>query len=137
MYGKSRVKVKVEPHSTFTITRDLSYITFISFTHVKITPQWKSITRQWNQPHVNYTREVINFYFYARSFIHCLSFICECKFSARTHVSFTRVNKIETMYGRSRINVKVEPRSSFTFTSVLSYIASILFTRVKLTRVYT
>ena len=32
-------------------------------------------------------------------------------FSVRLHVNFTRVNKIETMYGRSRVNVQVEPRS--------------------------
>ena len=49
----------------------------------------------------------------------------------------TRVNKIETMYGRSRVNVKVEPRSTFTFTRGLSYIASISFTRVKFTCVRT
>ena len=33
----------------------------------------------------------------------------------RKHLNFTRVNKIETMYERSRVNVKVEPRSTFTF----------------------
>ena len=41
------------------------------------------------------------------------------------------------MYERSRVNVKVEPRSTFTFTRGLSYIASILFTRVKFSRVRT
>ena len=35
-------------------------------------------------------------------------------FYVRTHLNFTRVNKIETMYERSRVNVKVEPRSTFT-----------------------
>ena len=34
------------------------------------------------------------------------------------------------MYGRSRVNVEVEPRSTFTFTCGLSYIASISFTHV-------
>ena len=34
------------------------------------------------------------------------------------------------LYGRSRIYVKVEPRSTSTFTRGLSYIASISFTRV-------
>ena len=34
-------------------------------------------------------------------------------------VNFTCVNKIEAMYGRSRVNVKVEPRSIFTFTRTL------------------
>ena len=43
---------------------------------------------------------------------------------------FTRVNKIETMHVRSRANVKVEPRSTFTFMGGLSYIASISFTRL-------
>ena len=34
------------------------------------------------------------------------------------------------MHVRSRVNVKVEPRSTFTFMGGLSYIASISFTRV-------
>ena len=49
----------------------------------------------------------------------------------RTHVNFARVNKLETPYGRSRLYVEVEPRSTFTSTFGLSYIASISFTRVK------
>ena len=52
-------------------------------------------------------------------------------FSLRRHVKLTRVNKIEAMYERPRINVKVERGSTFAFTFGLSYIASILFTRVK------
>ena len=55
----------------------------------------------------------------------------------RTHVNFTRLNYIETMSGRSSVNVKVEPRSTFTFARGLSYIASISFTRVNLTSVST
>ena len=48
-------------------------------------------------------------------------------FSVRTRVHFTRVKKrIEAMYERPRINVKVEPRSTLTFTRGLSYITSIL-----------
>ena len=35
------------------------------------------------------------------------------------------------MYERPRINVKVEPRSTITFTRDLSYIASIVFTCVR------
>ena len=34
-------------------------------------------------------------------------------------VNFTCVNKIEAMYGRSRVNVKVEPCPIFTFTRTL------------------
>ena len=34
----------------------------------------------------------------------------------RTRVKFTCVNIIEAMYERSRVSVKVEPRSTFTFT---------------------
>ena len=49
----------------------------------------------------------------------------------------TRVKKIEAMYERPRIHVKVEPRSTLTFTRGLSYIASILFTCVKFTSVRT
>ena len=33
-----------------------------------------------------------------------------------THVNFTRVSKIEAMYGRSRVHVRVEPRSTLTLT---------------------
>ena len=33
---------------------------------------------------------------------------------SRTHVNFTRINDIEAMYGRSHVNLKVEPRSTFT-----------------------
>ena len=48
-------------------------------------------------------------------------------FSVRTRVHFTRVKKrIEAMYERPRINVKVEPRSTLTFTHGFLYIASIL-----------
>ena len=55
----------------------------------------------------------------------------------RTHVNFTRVNNIETMSGRSRVNVKVEPRSTFTFARGPSYIASISFRGVNFTCVRT
>ena len=41
-----------------------------------------------------------------------------------------RINKIKAMYGRSRVNVKVEPRSTFTLTRGVSYIAYISFTQV-------
>ena len=58
-------------------------------------------------------------------------------FYVHTHVNFTRVNKTETMYGRSRVNVKVEPPSTFTFTRGLSYIASFSFTRINVTCVRT
>ena len=32
-------------------------------------------------------------------------------FYVHTHVNFTRVNKTETMSGRSRVKVKVKPRT--------------------------
>ena len=48
---------------------------------------------------------------------------------------FICVNEIEAMYERSRVNVKVEPRSTFTLTRDRPYIASILFMRVKFTGV--
>ena len=51
-------------------------------------------------------------------------------FYVSTHVNFMRVNKIKAMYGRSRANVKVEPRSTFTLTRGVSYIAYISFTQV-------
>ena len=52
-------------------------------------------------------------------------------------VIFTRVSKIEAMYTRPRVSVKVERGSTFTFTRGLSYIASISFMHVnsgKITR---
>ena len=58
-------------------------------------------------------------------------FLLSRNFSVRTDVNFTRVNKMDTMYGRSRVYVKVEPRSTFTLTRGLSYIASISFTRLR------
>ena len=45
-------------------------------------------------------------------------------FHVRTHV-----NKKERIHGKSRVNVKVESRSTFTFARGLSYIAFMLFTR--------
>ena len=54
-------------------------------------------------------------------------------FHVRTIVNFTRVDKIVATCGRSRVNVKVEPGSTFTFTCDLSYIASTLLRRVKCT----
>ena len=47
----------------------------------------------------------------------------------RTLVNFTHVNKIEAMYERPRVNVRVERGSTFTFMRGLSYIASIFFLR--------
>ena len=58
-------------------------------------------------------------------------------FHVRTHVNFTRVNKIEVMYDRPRVNVKVERGSTFAFTRDLPYIAFTSFTRVKFTYVST
>ena len=64
---------------------------------------------------------------------YCLKvdFHCPVILYVRTHVNFTRVNTIETMYGRLRVNVKVEPSSTFTFVRGLSYMASFSFTRVR------
>ena len=41
------------------------------------------------------------------------------------------------MCGRSRLKVKVEPRSTLTFKRGLTYSASVLFTRIKVTWVRT
>ena len=51
----------------------------------------------------------------------------------RTLVNFRQVSKIEAMYERPRVNVRVERGSTFTLMRGLSYIASIFFTRVKFT----
>ena len=37
-------------------------------------------------------------------------------FNVCTHLNFTRENKIEAMYGRSRVNAKAEPNLTFQFT---------------------
>ena len=55
----------------------------------------------------------------------------------RTLVNFTHVNKIEAMYERPRVNVRVERGSTFTFMRGLSYIASISFYARKFTCVRT
>ena len=44
-----------------------------------------------------------------------------------TLVNYTRVNKIEAMYERPRVNVRVDRGSTFTFMHGLSYIDSISF----------
>ena len=49
-----------------------------------------------------------------------------------THINFTHVNEIEATYERSCINIKVKPRSTFSFPRGLSYITSILFIHVKI-----
>ena len=68
---------------------------------------------------------------------YCLKvdFHCRVILYMRTHVNFTRINTIETMYGRLRVNV--EPSSTFTFARGLSYMASFSFTRVNFTCVRT
>ena len=59
------------------------------------------------------------------------------KFFVHTHVNFMCVNKVETMYRRLRIYVKVESHSIFPFTHCLSYIVSISFTHLNFTKNYT
>ena len=44
-------------------------------------------------------------------------------FYLRTHVNFTHVNKVETMYGRSRVNAKVEIITSGDLDKIKSKIA--------------
>ena len=59
------------------------------------------------------------------------------KFFVHMHVNFMCVNKVETMYRRLRIYVKVESHSIFTFTHCLSCIVSISFTHLNFTKNYT
>ena len=47
MYERPPVKVKAEPRSTFTLTRDRPSIASILFTRLKITRQWKSAFREF------------------------------------------------------------------------------------------
>lgn len=55
------------------------------------------------------------------------------RLTSSNYINFTRVNKIEAMYGRSHVTVKVETSSNFTFTRGLSHVASVSFTRVNFT----
>ena len=54
-----------------------------------------------------------------------------------TCVKFTFANKIEAMFERSHENVKFEPRSTVKKKLNTLYLASILFTRLKFTCLYT
>ena len=57
--------------------------------------------------------------------VHCQVII----FYLLSCVKFVCVNKIETMYKRSRVNLKVKTRSPFMLSRNTSYIASVLFLR--------
>ena len=57
-------------------------------------------------------------------------------FFVRTHVYFTRVNEIEAMYERPRVNVEVERGSTLTYMRDLPYNVSILYTRAHNLRAY-
>ena len=102
------------PSREFVICLFVSYVMHIVRQHLKETLLWSIAT--W------LTFEKQN--------VKTGGFPLSRNFSVRTHVNYARVHKIETLYGRSRIYVKVEPRSTSTFTRGLSYIASISFTRV-------
>ena len=52
-------------------------------------------------------------------------------FYVRTRVKLKCVNKIEAVYERPRVTVKVEPRSTFSFTRDTSYIASLFLSTGK------
>ena len=49
-------------------------------------------------------------------------------FHVGTHVNFKRVNKIKAMYGKSGVNVKVEPCSSSRLSSAL-FILPLFYSR--------
>ena len=89
-YGRSGVNVKVERDSPFTL-----HATFCLYfiyarkryvlTYVKITRQWKSTL--WEVARKRKSWTLLNFYVYARLFIHRLYFILELKFYARRWIS--------------------------------------------------
>ena len=63
-------------------------------------------------------------------------FNCRVILTCATHVNFTCVNEIEAMcFKRSRVKVRNEPLSTFTFMRDLSYIGSNLFTHMNSMRV--
>ena len=57
------------------------------------------------------------------SFVPKGRFLLSDNFSLRSHVNFTRVNKVETMYGRSRVNAKVEILTSGDLDKIKDKIA--------------
>ena len=75
----------------------------------------------------NSTRDLS--YFVSDLFTHVNFTLVRVDFHCR--VNFKCVNKIEAMHGRSRVNVKFEPCSTFTFARDLSYMDSISFTSVR------
>ena len=54
-----------------------------------------------------------------------MDFYCRVMLTCVAAYVFRGVNEIEAMYEASRMNVKFEPGSTFTFTLDLSFIASI------------
>lgn len=55
-------------------------------------------------------------------------------FKVSTHVNLQRVNKLETLYGRSRLYIKVELlRLRVVYRNRLSYIALISFMHINFT----
>ena len=56
---------------------------------------------------------------------------------ARTRVNFSRVNKTETMYGRSHMKVEVEPRLIALRVALIHTLGIFSCTQVNFTRVRT
>ena len=66
------------------------------------------------------------------SFVNEKDFSLQADFHCRVNRIYVR-NKIQAMYEKSSVKVKVELGSTFRETRDLPYIASILFARVKIT----
>ena len=71
MYGRSDVNVKVERGSTFTFTRDFSYIVSILFTHVKPVKSLRPYARK------NYATVEIHLYAKAQAYFRVM-FVFKC-----------------------------------------------------------
>ena len=140
MYERTLVNVKLERGSTFTFTRDLYFI-YARKTYVRTCGKFTFANKRegmYERSCVKVKVDHLACIIYVRLFpLSCNWFPLSRNFYVRTHVKFACVNEIEVMYARSRVIVKVEWGSTFTFMRDLPYIVSILLTRVKLTWVHT
>ena len=150
MYERPRVNVRVERVSNFTFTRYLPYIASILFRNRPFDFWGVVWVISEKYPAVGFrAKKTLKRKYLPYNGLLCTSrirlfwavfigsfFFGEILFLNLTFAVYTwSLNSL--VHRRSRINVKVETRSTFTFTRGLSYIAIILFTRAKFTCVCT
>ena len=112
VYERPRVNVKVERGSTFTFMRDLPYIVFLSFTHVKITRQWKSTLYHLRRRHQR-GRQKSNRVRLARQQL-CTCITLFCAFLCRRYTSTTR-NVLISRFVEDGNPTRLTPEKSPTY----------------------